>query len=123
MHVRDYCLVSTRRKGYKMDTTSIIIYVLVALVVVAILLVFRRRITMVFKGPLGTQFDVQASNESSTSAPAILGRNIESREGSFVAQDDTGRGIDLDGVGALGDVKLSSASPPTVSNPKDGPPA
>ena len=107
-----------------MDSNTVLALVVVvfALIIVAIVIAFRKRIPAIIKGPMGTRLDVSATNEPTPPRPAVSIRRSTSRSGGALADDHTGRGAEIDHVQAEGDL-LASSTPPQDGGPKAGPPA
>ena len=91
-----------------MDTTAIVILAIIALVVVGSFFVYRRRTSVDIKGPLGTGLKLNASDEATPGPPGVKMEDVESRKGGVLAEDKTGRGVDMKGVKADQDVLATS---------------
>src|SRR5262245_23140971 len=106
-----------------MDATTavVIIVALFALVAVAAFLRFRQRGGTEIKGPFGTHLKVDATNDPSVSTVGIKAKAITSREGGMVADDSTGRGVDVESVDTKDDILLSSRTPSRGNDPKSPP--
>lgn len=94
-----------------MDTTSIIIVAILALIAVAGFLVYRRRGKVEINGPLGIGLKLDASNEQSAPSPAVKVDGVKSKAGGLVAEDNTGRGVDVKNVEVKDDILVSSTPP------------
>lgn len=103
-----------------MDTT-VAVAILVTLIVVGLLVVFRRKLGLELRLPFGINLKADGSNENTLPAVGIRANKIVSREGGVVADDGTGRGVDATDINAKDDVLLSS-NPPQTSDPKAPPP-
>ena len=90
-----------------MDNT-VMIALIFALIVIFTLILFRRRIEIVIKGLLGTEFKVSGENNSANQTPGVKAKGITSQAGGVLAQDSTGRGIDVENIVANKDVVLSN---------------
>jgi hypothetical protein len=104
-----------------MDTTILIIIVVLALVAVGALFVFRRRGRIDISGPFQTSLKIDGENESIdplSSAPGVRGRKIRSNAGGVSMEDETGRGVDAEEVTAHQDVSLTSTVPSETMGPK-----
>ena len=80
-------------------------FVVLALVAVVGLLVFKQRAKVRIKGPGKIVLDIDGSNDP---APAIRAEGVKSHAGGVVADDGTGRGLDVKNIEAKEDVRLSS---------------
>ena len=101
-----------------MDTTSIIIMATLALIAVAGFLVFRKRGKVEVKGPLGIEFKLDASNEQSAPSPAVKIDGAKSKAGRLVAEDNTGRGVDVKNVDVKDDILVSSTPSKNGTQPQ-----
>jgi len=104
-------------------STIAVIIAIFALIVVAVLLVFRKRAKIKITGPVGTGLEVNASNEPSPSTPAIVVEDAESREGGLLTEDGTGRGVHVRRTTTQDDILISTQPPTADSDPKAPPPA
>ncbi len=77
-----------------------------ALLAIAAFRVFRQRAKIKIKGPVGTGFDMDASNDHA----AIKAEGVKSRSGGFSGVDSTGVGIDLKNVDVDKDVRVKVES-------------
>ncbi len=95
-----------------MTTTiaAVLIVIVFALIVIATFIVHRQRNKIKIKGPLGTGLELDSSNDPTPSQAAIKAEGIKSREGGLMADDQTGRGIDVKQVDVKDDVLLGSTS-------------
>jgi hypothetical protein len=98
-------------------TMAVLVIVLFALVIVAVVQVFRQKIKAKVKGPAGMSLEVDASNAPPVPVAAVRVEDIKSRSGGLVAEDATGRGVDVKKVEVERDVRVTS------SPPKDAPKA
>jgi hypothetical protein len=107
-----------------MDTTTaiVLLVILFALIIVAAFLVFRQRGQVKIDTPLG-KLDLEASNEPLPPQAAIKAEDIKSHGGGLLADDETGRGLDVKRVEVQDDVLLSSKPPDPDPDPKADPPA
>ena len=94
-----------------MDTTSVIIIAIFALIAVAGFLVFRKRGKVEVKGPLGIELKLDASNEQSAPSPAVKIDGAKSKAGGLAAEDNTGRGVDVKNIEVKDDIFVSSTPP------------
>jgi hypothetical protein len=95
-----------------MDPTlaPILVIIIFALVLIAAFVIYPR-IKASIKGPFNTGLEVDGSpDESSAPQPAIKAEDIKSHEGGMVADDRTGKGLDVKRVETRDDVLLSSSS-------------
>lgn len=107
-----------------MDTTTaaILVIIIFALIIIAAFVIYQRSKVKI-KGPFDTGLDIDASNEPAAIQPAIKAKDIKSRRGGMVADDQTSRGVDVELVDVDYDVLLSSRNPRSDETPKDQPPA
>lgn len=101
-----------------MDTTSIIIIAIFALIVVAYLLIFRKHGKVEINGPLGIGLKLDASNEQSAPSPAVKIDGAKSKAGGLVAEDNTGRGVDVKNVDVKDDILVSSTPSKNDTQPQ-----
>jgi len=101
-----------------METTSIIIIAIFAVIIVAAFLVFRQRGRVEVRGPLGTGLSLDVSNQKSTPAPGVKIEDAKSRKGGLRAEDKTGRGASATGVEVERDILITSTPPENDSPPK-----
>jgi len=99
-------------------TLAVVVVAIFALVVVAILLVFRQRASGKIQGPLGTGLEWDAANAPPPTTPAVKVKKVESRGGGLLAEDRTGRGVDLKDVKVQDDILASSEPPTGKQDPK-----
>ncbi|MBN1137748.1 MAG: hypothetical protein JXM73_14265 [Anaerolineae bacterium] len=100
------------------STTLAIVIVVFALIVVAVILAFRKQIAIAIKGPAGSSLEVSASNEPTRPpepGPKAVIRESSSAEGGARAEDRTGDGALIEHVQARGDLQASSAPPDGVA--------
>lgn len=107
-----------------MDTTAatILVVIIFALIIIAAFVIYQRSKVKI-KGPFDTGLEVDGSNEPAPIQPAIRAKDIKSRRGGMVADDQTSRGVDVEQVDVEDDVLLSSRNPRSDETPKDQPPA
>ena len=100
------------------NNTAIIISAIFALIVVAIVLVFRQQIEVKIKGFLGMEMDVKASNPSQSMPGGALIEDVEAG-GDARAKTSTGGDAIVRRTKAEGDVEAtSSKSSKEHSDPK-----
>jgi hypothetical protein len=94
-----------------MDNSTMIVLVIIvfALVAIAAYQVYRRRARVRIKGPLGTEVEIDASNESAS--PAVRVSDAKSRSGGLAARDETGRGVEVSKVEVERDITATSTPP------------
>ena len=97
------------------DFYMVIVVALFALIIVAAFIVFRQRGKVTIKGPLGTQVDIDASNDSPPLVPGVRIDSAKSKSGGLLAQDNTGRGADIKNVEVKDDILVSSSFPSNSS--------
>ena len=102
-----------------MDTSIVIIIAIFALVIVAAFIVFRQRAKVKIKGPLGTGLDLDASNQPEPPTPAVRVKDAKSEAGGLLADDQTGRGADVESVEVHDDILVSSTPPQEDPDPKE----
>jgi hypothetical protein len=108
-----------------MDATAagVLIVIVFALIIIAGFVVYPR-IRANIKGPLGTGLEINGTpNETPPNQAAIKAEDVTSHKGGLLADDRTGRGVDVSRVEVEDDVLLSSAPPQAPTNPKADPPA
>jgi hypothetical protein len=95
-----------------MDTTTIVVIAIFACIVVAAFLVYRRRANVKIKTPVGS-VSINASNASPATppTPGVRIKGAESTQGGLMAQDQTGRGADVESVKTRDDILVSSTPP------------
>ncbi len=94
-----------------MDPTAVVniaIIAILACIIIAVLLVFRKRGKFEIKGPLGTGLNIDASNDPAPSTPGVKVENATSRSGGLLAEDYTGRGAEVKNVETKDDILVSS---------------
>jgi hypothetical protein len=109
-----------------MDTQTVALaaFAIAAVIVVAAMLIYRRRIKVGLKG-LGTELSLEGEDRepAATRTPAagrgVTMKGIKSRAGSVHAVDRPGQGISMKDIDARGDVRAVSGD----SDPKAKPPA
>ena len=108
-----------------MDTTTaaVIVIIIFALVGVAAFIRFRQRGSAEITGPFGTGLKVKGSNDPAPNDASIQAQGLKSRKGGVVADDATGRGVDVRDVDVESDILLSSKNPERPADPKTLPPA
>jgi hypothetical protein len=100
-------------------TLAILVIAIFALVALGAFQVFRRRAHVTMKGPLGTELEIDASNETTPGIPGVKIEDAKSRKGGLMAQDQTGRGVDVKNVKVDRTIKAISTPPPgQATNPK-----
>jgi hypothetical protein len=100
------------------NTAGIIIVAIFAVIVLAVLIVFRSRSKINIKGPLQTGLEIDASNEPPKQAPGVLVEDAKSSEGGLLAEDHTGRGAEIRKLEVKDDILISSKTPKDNSDPK-----
>lgn len=108
-----------------MDTTTaaVIVVIIFALVVVAAFILFGQRSSAEINGPFGTSLKVNGSNDPASNDAGIKAQGIKSRKGGVVAEDTTGRGVEVRDVEVESDVRLASKNPDQPVIPKTPPPS
>lgn len=102
-----------------MDNFSLVAVVaILALVVVAMLLVFRSRAKIDLKGPGGTGLKMDASNEPTPPTPAIDLEGVKSKSGKVTVTDETARGIKGKDISGDKGVDVTAKAPQEKTNPK-----
>ena len=96
-------------------TAAILVIIIFALIIIAAFVIFpnvRAKIT----GPFKTGLNVEGSRNNdapsrvASDQAAIRARDIKSRSGGLMADDQTGRGVDAEQVEVEDDVLLSSGN-------------
>jgi hypothetical protein len=103
-----------------MDTnlTVAIVIIIFALIVVAAFMVFRQRAKVEIKGPGDTGLKLDASNAPPPLIPGVTIEGAKSRQGGLVADDQTGRGVNLKDIDTQDDILATSAPPKPDGDPK-----
>lgn len=99
-----------------MDTNTVIVIAILAIVLLVALFIFRR-VKAGIKGPLGIGVDVDASNESPTPVPGARVTGSESRKGCIRAEAKGGSAEVLDSK-AEQDIVASSEITGESEHPK-----
>src|SRR5262249_41360747 len=110
---------SFKKKGSLVDTTTVIVMGLFALVIIVAAIRFRHHIKVGFRGPGNMGIDLDASNP--LSRPGALAKKITSRRGTVTVTDETGRATEVDTVHAYKDVNISTRLPQENPPPKAPP--
>ena len=97
-----------------MENATIVVAIF-AIVIVAVVLVFRQRISAKIKGPGNTGLELDASNP--TLQPGVQVKDAASRSGGLTATDETGRGADVEKIDVDKDINVTSRPPPEVPPP------
>lgn len=100
-----------------MDGTTIIVVIsLFALVVVASLLVFRKRGRFIINAREG-KVDIDATNEATPPPPGVRIRDAKSRQGGLLVEQNTGQTIDLEQIEVDKDILVSNEEKKTTDAP------
>ena len=102
-----------------MDTSIVIIIAIFALVVVGAFFVYRQRAKVKIKGPAGLGVEIDASNQPEPPTPAVRVKDAKSEAGGLLADDQTGRGADVESVEVHDDILVSSTPPQEDPDPKE----
>lgn len=96
-----------------MDNPTMIVLVIIvfALVVIGAYWAYRQRVRARIKGPLGTEVEIDASNEPAGPNPAVRVSEAKSRSGGLAAHDETGRGVEVSKVEVERDITATSTPP------------
>jgi hypothetical protein len=100
-----------------MDPVVIVVIVL-AVVVIASFIGFRRRSKVDMIGPFGTKLSMESSNDPPPTTPGIKIGTALSHEGDTITEDQTGRGIEAERLEAKRDVRTTLSQPEDTPNPK-----
>jgi len=100
------------------NTLLLLVVLIFAVVVIASFFVFRQRGKAEIHGPLGTSLKLDASNEKQAPPPAVNVQDARSSEGGLLAEDRTGRGVNVARVEVKTDILASSESPTEKTDPK-----
>lgn len=100
------------------NLTVTVVVIIFALIVVAAFIVFRQRGRVEIKGPGGTSLKFDGSNDPPPSTPAVNIEGAKSRKGGLIADDQTGRGVNLKDVDTQDDILATSAPPKPDGSPK-----
>jgi len=95
-----------------MDSTSLVIVVVIALfavVIVAAFLVFRKRGKVKINAPLGIGLEIDATNQTQQKQPAIKISDAESSGGGILAEDHQGGGVEINKVKVADDIIATSS--------------
>ncbi len=103
-----------------MDTNTLLLIVVLvfAVIVIASFLIFRQRGKAEIHGPFGTSLKLNASNDRQILPPAVNVQDARSSEGGLLAEDKTGRGVNVARVDVKKDILASSESPAEKPDPK-----
>lgn len=97
-----------------MDNNILIAIILVIglfiLLVIGFLAKFRRRAKAEIRGPLNLSLKVEGSDEESNISPGIKIEDANSLEGGLLADDSTGRGVDVKKVKTRDDILITSSN-------------
>jgi hypothetical protein len=93
-----------------MDTNVLLIVALFAVIVVAVLLVFRSKLKLGIEA-LGAKLKIDASNQEESN-PGVNLEKVKSRKGGILAEDQTGRGTSIVDAEVEQDIIASSTPPP-----------
>ncbi len=94
-----------------MDSTSLVIVIVIALfavVIVAAFLVFRKRGKVKINAPLGLGLEIDATNQTQEKQPAIKISDAESSGGGILAEDHQGGGVEINKVKVADDIIATS---------------
>lgn len=91
--------------------SGVVIVAVLALVAIIGFVRFKQNAKVKIKGPGNTSMDFDATNAPQ---PAIHAHDLKSRKGGFTAQDETGRGADVEKVDVEKDIHIKTGS----NNPK-----
>lgn len=101
-----------------MDSEAVLLVIgLFVVLGLAFLLRYRRKGKIGIKGPWGTSFDAEGSNEAPSREPAVVVEDAKSRAGGLKATDHTGRGAAVRRVEVERDLDVRSGSDPKVLPP------
>ena len=93
-----------------MDPTSIILIVaLFAIIIVSGFLVFRKSVKAKINVPLGMKMKLDASNQITKKKPAIRISEAEISEVGILAEDNHGRGVEINKVNVEDDIIATSS--------------
>jgi len=93
------------------STVTIIVVIIFALIAIFSFVVYQQRGEAEIK-ILGMSLKIKGSNEIPQPKPAISAKDVISREGGLLANDDTGLGIEVEKIDVKDDVLLSSSQSP-----------
>ena len=104
-----------------MDTNTVIVFGILAIIVIVVAWLFRDRLDVLLKGPLGFLFNLKASNRPSTSPPGarIIGSTAE--EGGASARANRGEEARVEKTRVKKDIEATTQSTRT-NRPKGRPP-
>ncbi len=97
--------------------TLLLVTAILAVVLLALLVFFRRRVKFKVQIPGGTSLEAEGSNEQPASPPAVLVENARSHAGGLKAEDLTGRGATVRGIEVERDINVTSGSRPKADPP------
>jgi len=101
-----------------MDSTAVLIIVVLALVAIASFVVYQRRAKVEIKGPFGTGLTVDSSNEKPAAPPDLLIKKMESTEGGFLLDQEPGEKTAIEEVKVKDDILINRKAAPPKSDPK-----
>lgn len=105
-----------------MDSGTMIVVVasIFAIIAVAGFFYYRQSGATEIKLPFAMSIKVSGSNAKSQSKSGISAKEINSREGGFLAEESTGQGIEIEKVDVKDDVLLSSSQSHMNDSPQSG---
>jgi hypothetical protein len=104
-----------------MDSGTVTVFGILALVIIMLAWFFRHRLTVLLRGPLGFMLKLRASNDEE---PPVVGASVTgstARRGKISAHANPGETAMVKNSTAETDIDASTTSPPT-SHPKAQPP-
>lgn len=101
-----------------MDSEAVLMVIALFVVLgLAFILRYRRKSKIGIRGPWGTSFEAQGSNEPPSREPAVIVEDAKSHAGSLRATDETGRGAAVRRVEVERDLDVRSGSGPKADPP------
>jgi hypothetical protein len=100
-----------------MDATPLVLVAILAVVCIAAFFIYRQQVKVKLKGPLGTNFELEAANQSGPAAPRVVIEDAKAG-GGIRAEDKTGGGANIRRAEAAGDITATSESPGAAAHPK-----
>jgi hypothetical protein len=92
-------------------STNVVLLIAMFVLVVIVGLVISRRVRAKIKGPLGTGLEIDASNEPATLRPGVRVSEAKARNGSVIARNEGGGGVEVSKAEAGRDVIAANVPP------------
>lgn len=99
-----------------MDKITLLAIAVLSLIVIVALFRYRRGVRARISGPLGTQLELDASDDSGR---GVHIEDAKSKKGRILAQDGSGQGTTVKRVEAQNDIIATSSLPEEKRRPKN----